>query len=171
MRPPRTRKAGSTDGAVWRPVAGFAVAAVVVICVLLGVQQWRYERAAEDARDQAARLYKELFPQDRATARLRAQFRQRLSSLGGGTAGGSGFLELVAATGDVLAQFRSQGVTTRRLQFNAREGNLLLELQAGGYDAVESVRKELSQKELSAEIATAREDGDGVTARLRVGTG
>lgn len=171
MRPPRGHKAASADDAAWRPVAGLAAAVVLGICVLLGVQQWRYDKAAEAARDQAARLYKELFPQDRATARLRAQFRQRLNSLGTSAVGGSGFLELVAATGNVLAQFRSQGVTTRRLQFNEREGSLLLELQTGGYDAVEKVRKKLARKDLNAEIATAREDGDGVTARLRVGTG
>lgn len=170
MRPPRPRKTGHAGGAWW-PVAGFAAAAVLAVCVLLGLQQWRYERAAQAAREQAARVYKDLFPRDRATARLRAQFRQRLSTLGSGGTGGSGFLELVASTGEVLAQFRSQGVMTRRLQFNEREGNLLLELQAGGYDAVERVRKKLADQQLSAEIATAREDGDGVTARMRVGSG
>lgn len=168
MRPPASGVRQDWSWTRWRPLAGFAAAALVLICALLGVQQWRYERAAERARQASSELYQELFPGDRATARLRAQFRQRLRSLGGGDAG-SGFLDLMTGVGDILAEYRSQGVTTRRLQYNQREGSLQLELRADGYEAVEKVRKQLADQGLQAEIATARDDGDGVTARLRVG--
>jgi general secretion pathway protein L len=153
----------------WRPLAGFAAAALVLVCALLGVQQWRYEKAAERARQSSGELYEELFPGDRATARLRAQFRQRLRSVGGGGDTGRGFLDLMAGVGAILAEYSSQGVTTRRLQYNQRERNLQMELRADGYEAVEQVRKQLADQGLKAEIATARDDGDGVTARLRVG--
>lgn len=171
MRPPVVGGDQNWSWRQWRPLAGFAAAALVLICALLGVQQWRYEKAAEQVRQSSSELYKELFPRDRATARLRAQFHQRLDSLGGGGRAGRGFLDLMAGVGDILAEYRSQGVTTRRLQYNQREGNLQLELRADGYEAVEEVRKQLADQGLKAEIATARDDGDGVTARLRVGKG
>ncbi len=169
MRPPASGVRQDWSWTRWRPLAGFAAAALVLICALLGVQQWRYENAAERARQASSELYQELFPEDRATARLRAQFRQRLRSLGGGGDAGSGFLDLMTGVGGILAEYRSQGVTTRRLQYNQREGSLQLELRADGYEAVEKVRKQLADQGLQAEIATARDDGDGVTARLRVG--
>lgn len=170
MRPPAAGAGGDWSWVQWRPLAGFAAAALVLICVFLGVQQWRYEQAAEQVRQQSAELYQDLFPGDRATARLRAQFRQRLNSFGGGGGGpGGGFLDLMAPVGDILAEYRSQGVTTRRLQYNQREGNLQLELRAEGYEAVEEVRKQLADQGINAEIATARDDGEGVTARLRIG--
>lgn len=169
MRPPATGVGQDWSWSRWRPLAGFAAAALVLVCALLGVQQWRYEKAAERARQSSSELYQELFPGDRATARLRAQFRQRLRSVGGGGDAGLGFLDLMAGVGAILAEYSSQGVTTRRLQYNQRERNLQLELRADGYEAVEQVRQQLADQGLKAEIATARDDGDGVTARLRVG--
>jgi general secretion pathway protein L len=171
MRPPAVGSDRNWSWRQWRPLAGLAAAVLVLVCALLGVQQWRYEKAAEALRQSSSELYKELFPRDRATARLRAQFRQRLNSLGAGGQAGRGFLDLMAGVGDTLAEYRSQGVTTRRLQYSEREGNLQLELRADGYEAVEAVRKQLAEQGLKAEIATARDDGDGVTARLRVGKG
>lgn len=169
MRPPASGVGQDWSWGHWRPLAGFAAAALVLVCALLGVQQWRYEKAAERARQSSGELYEELFPGDRATARLRAQFRQRLRSVGGGGDTGRGFLDLMAGVGAILAEYSSQGVTTRRLQYNQRERNLQMELRADGYEAVEQVRKQLADQGLKAEIATARDDGDGVTARLRVG--
>lgn len=170
LRPPAGRGRGGQALAQWRPVALFAAAAVVFTCVLLGVQQWQYGQAAQDMRSEAAVLYKELFPGDRATARLRAQFQNRLDRLGRG-GGQAGFLEMLTPVGSVLADNRSQGVTARRLQYNEREDSLLVELDAEGYDSVETVRKQLSENGLDAEIATARNDGEGVRARLRVRQG
>src|SRR5690606_6899303 len=89
LAPRQNRRGGPSPWTPWKPVLGLAAAVFVLSLVALGVQTWRYERAADQALADAGKLYQGLFPGDRATAGLRRQFEARLARLssGGGATG------------------------------------------------------------------------------------
>lgn len=155
----------------WRPLAGFAAAVLALAWLLVWAQAWRYHQLAESQRRQAAVLYEELFPGDRATSKLFAQFRSRMAQLGGASGGDSGFFRLMAPVGSSLASAREQGVKPRRISFDDREGALLLDLEARNYEGLEAVREKVRAAGLEAEIANFRDQGETVAARMKVGAG
>lgn len=168
MRPLRHRQDVGAAPGPWRPLGWLAAATVLMACVLMGVQQWRYEQAAEQAREQAEAAYLQLFPGDRVSGGLRRQFQARLNRLSGSGGGGQGFLAIMASAGEVLSGFREQGVVSQRLRYDSRQNLLTLDLQASDFDALERLRSALGDQGLNAEIATARNEGDEVKARLKV---
>lgn len=154
--------------AAWRQFAGLAASLLVVIWALAWTQAWQYSRLGEQTREQAADLYKSLFPGDRATAKLQGQFKNRLAQLGGGAAGGGSFLSLMTPVADALASMKSSGVAPKRLMFEERDGLLMLDLEAKDYEGLEALRGSLQSAGLSAEIANFRNQGDQVAARMKV---
>src|SRR3546814_4942270 len=88
----------------------------------------RYQTAATVWQEKSAQLFTQLFPQDRATAKLRAQFASHLARLTRGQAGAD-FLGLMQAAGPVLAQQKQQGVNPQRIQYDQRNGELLLDIE------------------------------------------
>lgn len=173
LRPPRHKDDSGPSAALaaWKPLAGLAAAVLLAICVLLGVQQWRYQQAEQKALAQAEALYLELFPGDRVSAGLRRQFQARLNRLGTAGGVGGGFLTLMTPVGEVLAGFREQGVYSKRIRYDQQQGQLVLDLQAPGFEMLESIRAALGERGLTAEIATARNEGEGVKARIQVEQG
>ena len=129
-------------------------------------QQWRYQKAADETFAQAAELYQSLFPGDRATSGLRRQFQARLARLGGDGDGGGGTLfRVLPAVASTLSQSE---VEPKRLQFDQRDGSLLLDLGAKEYNQVEKLQGALNEKGVRATIANYRNGATGVTARVKV---
>lgn len=170
LRPRRRSSEGETlVSAEWRGVLVLAASVLVLVWALAWLQATRYGSLAAEQWEQAARLYETLFPGDRATPRLRAQFESRLAQLGSGAGGGgAGFTGLMAPVGETLAAARSQGVTPQRIQYDQRENMLALDLQAGSYELLEGVRERLESAGLAAEIANYRNQNDKVAARMNV---
>lgn len=168
MRPARQQKEAVIALGPWRPFAVLAAAVVVSASVLLGIQHWRYSKAAEASHQGAIAAYQQLFPGDRASSGLRRQFQARLNRLGGGASTGGGFLALMAPVGQVLGDFREKGVDSQRLRYDARQTLLTVDLQAKDFDVLEQIRSAINSQGLKAEIATARNEGSGVKARLKV---
>jgi len=154
----------------WWPVTRLAAGVLVCVWVLLLVQQWQYNRAAEAETAEAVALYQELFPGASRPQLLQREFRTQLERLGGG-GGGAGFLTLMAPVGEIIGGATEQGVTPRRVQFDERENVLLVDITAKDFSALESLREKMQSVGLSAEIGTARSEASGVTARMRVGQG
>ena len=154
----------------WWPVTRLAAGVLAGVWVLLLVQQWQYNRAAEAEAAEAVALYQELFPGASRPQLLQREFRTQLERLGGG-GGGAGFLTLMAPAGEIIGGATEQGVTPRRVQFDERENVLLVDITAKDFSALESLREKMQSVGLSAEIGTARSEASGVTARMRVGQG
>ena len=154
----------------WWPVTRLAAGVLMCVWVLLLVQQWQYNRAAEAEAAQAVALYQELFPGSSRPQLLQREFRTQLERLSGGGAG-AGFLTLMAPVGEIIGGATDQGVTPRRVQFDERENTLLVDITAKDFSALENLREKMQSVGLSAEIGTARSEASGVTARMRVGQG
>ncbi|WP_111656614.1 type II secretion system protein GspL [Isoalcanivorax indicus] len=170
LRPVREGQDGPAWLMPWVPVARLAAAVLVCIWVLLMVQTWQYEKAAQQTAEASVTLYQELFPGTGRPQMIVREFETQLNRLGGG-AGGSGFLALMGPTGEIIGAASGQGVTPRRLNYDERESILMLDLNAQDFSALEALREALQSAGLSAEIGTARSEASGVTARMRVGQG
>lgn len=153
----------------WRRVIVLAVASIVLVGILMVAQTWRYSAAAEQHWQQAATLYNQLFPGDRAQALLETQFRNRLSQLGGASQGG--FMALMVPVGESLAGRHNNGMSAKRIQYDERDNALTVDIEAADYDSLEALRSKISDGGLNAEIANYRSQGETVTARLRVTSG
>lgn len=154
----------------WQPSVMLAAALVLLICVGVGMQAWRYNAAEQHWQTQSAQLFAELFPQDRATAKLRAQFKSHLARLQQGQ-GGADFLSLMKVAGPVLAQQKLLGVNPERIQYDQRNGELLLDIDASSYDSLQTLRNQLLAAHLHAEISVAKTQAKGVSARIKVEQG
>lgn len=155
--------------APWRQLGVLAAVVVLLVAGLNLLQSWRYGQLAQQYRAEAAALYNELFPGDKATALLESQFRQRIGQ-GGTAVGGGAFLALIGPLGQSLA---AQGavLTPQRLHFDEREQVLMLDVSADSFDNLEQLRGALLEAGVAAEIANYRNQGETVTARIRVTLG
>lgn len=151
----------------WRPALAVAACLIALIWVGMGVQYWRYQAAASQWQQAADTLFEKLFPQDRATAMLRSQFKRHLSYLGS-SASGTDFLSLMQKVGPVLASVKSQGLDAQRIRFNKRNGQLVMDVQAGSYQLIQKLRKQLQEAKLKAEIKVAKNHGKQVAASISV---
>jgi general secretion pathway protein L len=155
----------------WRPTL---VASGIICCLIwfcAGVQYFRYQAASRHWDQQAASLFQELFPQDRATAKLRAQFRGHLLRLQQGAGSAGGFLPLMEAAGPVLAQEKPKGITPQRIQYDQLNGQLMLDIDASNYQILQELRDKLQAAHLQAAITVAKTQGKSVSARIRVEQG
>lgn len=163
---PRARQARPVDAA-WRKFGLFAAVAALCGLLLVAFQGWQYRDAADTLRARANAAYEDMFPGDRATAKLERQFQRRLE-MAGGSATGSGFLALIEPVGEALSGLREKGVAPRSIQYSERDGNLVLELSAPDYELLQSLQTRIENQGLVAEIANYRNQGKQVTALLRV---
>lgn len=154
----------------WMQFAKVAAALLLVVWAMAWAQAWRYSHLADQASAQVAALYESLFPGDKATLKVAAQFKNRLAQLGGSSASGGDFFALMTPVGDALSEHKKAGVQPRRVQYDKRDGVLILDLQASNYDAVEALRSTLLGMGLAAEVANFRNQGEQVAARVKVGT-
>lgn len=159
---------GSADWARWKPLLG-----AVGLCVLMQwgfylVQGWQLNQAGQAYEADSAALYRELFPQDRRVINLRAQFDQHLAS-----AAGSGHGRLLATLGQASPALLAEGgqVQIQQLDFSDSRGDLSLQVQASGFDALERLRERLIEAGLSVELGSASREATGVSARLVLGGG
>ncbi|MDF1630247.1 MAG: type II secretion system protein GspL [Alcanivoracaceae bacterium] len=166
---PAEQRGGPQLSESWKRVFVLAAASIVLVAVLMVAQTWRFGAAAEQHWQQAAALYNELFPGDRAQALLETQFRNRLNQLGGVSQGG--FMALMVPVGESLAGRDNSGLSAKRIQYDERDNALTVDIEASDYDSLEALRSKISAGGLSAEIANYRSQGETVTARLRVTAG
>jgi general secretion pathway protein L len=153
----------------WMQFAKVAAALLLVVWAMAWAQAWRYSHLADQASAQAAALYESLFPGDKATLKVAAQFKNRLAQLGGSGGSGGDFFALMTPLGDALSEHKKAGVQPRRVQYDKRDGVLILDLEASNYEAVEALRGTLLSAGLAAEVANFRNQGEQVAARVKVG--
>lgn len=154
----------------WRATLVAAAVIVVLIWASIGVQYVYYQAAAANWQTRSASLFQQLFPTDRATAKIRAQFRSHLARLGR-TGGGADFLNLMQTAGPVLAAEKAHGVAPKRIQYDDRNQVLLLDIRADNYTRLQELSSKLQSAGLSADISVAKTRSNGVSARIKVGQG
>ncbi|MDX1804445.1 MAG: type II secretion system protein GspL [Alcanivorax sp.] len=159
------RKASASPWAPWKPLMGLAAAVFMVALVALWVQQWRYQKASDEAFAQAKSRYESLFPGDRATAALKRQFQARLARLGGGEGAGADFLTLLTPVAQVL---HDNKIDAKRFQYDQRSGALLLDVGAKDYSQLETLQNAIRKQGVDANIANYRNGASGVSARIKV---
>lgn len=159
---------GGGDWLRWRPLF-----AALGLCVLMQwgfyqVQGWQLRGAAQAYEQDSEALYRELFPEDRKLINLRAQFDQHLAG-GGGSGQGRLLATLGQAAGALLAE--DGQVQVQQLDFSDSRGDLSLQIQASGFEALERLRERLIEAGLAVELGSASREASGVTARLVLGGG
>lgn len=152
---------------LWRATAALLVAGVLISSVITAIETYRLEeeRASLDA--EISQVYKTAFPDARRIVNARAQMEQKLTQLERLQSGqGSGFMVLLARSGDVLRQTPGVEITTA----NYRAGRLDIDLTASSVQVLDSLKQAIMKGGgISVEIQSATADaGQKVKGRLRI---
>lgn len=149
-----------------RPVLALAGLWVVLQWGFYLAQGWHLRHEGDNYAAANEALYRELFPQDSKLINLRAQFDQHLAS---GAATGQGrLLGLLDQAADALLAEGAQ-VRVQQLDFSDTRGDLSMQVQAPGFDALERLRERLIAAGLAVQLGSASREGTAVSARLVIG--
>lgn len=151
----------------WQALAGMAAAWLLFWTLTLYLDMQRLQQQSGEVRQQTISLYQQLFPGERVRA-LERQIREKLSGDSGSS--DTGFLSATHTLARVYQQQNlQQQVQLTSLRFNDRLQELMVEVQAKGLNDLQVLRQALEQAGLSAEIASATNDNNGVKGRIRIG--
>ncbi|WP_044875002.1 type II secretion system protein GspL [Pseudomonas sp. LFM046] len=150
----------------WKPLLGLVGLWLVLQWGFNLVQAWQLQRQGNTYAQANEALYRELFPEDNKLVNLRAQFDQHLAE--GSTAGQGRLLALLGQAAQALISEGAQ-VRVQQLDFSETRGDLALQVQAPGFDALERLRERLISSGLSVQMGSASRDDAGVSARLVIG--
>lgn len=150
----------------WKPLLGLVGLWLVLQWGFNLVQAWQLQRQGDTYAAANEALYHELFPQDSKLVNLRAQFDQHLAE--GSTSGQGRLLALLGQAAQALIAEGAQ-VRVQQLDFSEIRGDLALQVQAPGFDALERLRERLIGSGLSVQMGSASRDESGVSARLVIG--
>lgn len=151
----------------WRWAASLAVLLVSAqLASDLVRASWLEQRTAE-LQSESVALFRAHFP-DRQ--RIPNPRREVEAMLGGSGATGSGFLPLLSATAaEVSAAGEAGNIQLRSLNFNARRGDLTLDMNVSDIDVLESLQSGLEGRRNHVRIESATQEAQGVRGRLRIG--
>lgn len=151
----------------WRPLAAIAAGWAVLTAGYLFIDNIAMKQQETQVRQAAVDLYKQLFPGERVRS-LDRQMREKLS--GGNSAEGAGFIQLVNKASKVYAASNSKKTLHfQSIRFNDRLNELVVEVKAGSLSELQTLKQALEQEGLTAEVASATNDKDGVKGRLKIG--
>ncbi|MDH4585343.1 type II secretion system protein GspL [Pseudomonas sp. BN415] len=150
----------------WKPLLGLVGLWLLLQWSFNLIQAWQLQRQGDTYAAANEALYRELFPQDNKLVNLRAQFDQHLAE-----ASSSGQGRLLALLGQAAQALIAEGAQVRvqQLDFSETRGDLALQVQAPGFDALERLRERLIGSGLSVQMGSASRDPSGVSARLVIG--
>ncbi|MCO6059440.1 type II secretion system protein GspL [Pseudomonas sp. MOB-449] len=150
----------------WKPLLGLVGVWLLLQWGFNLAQTWQLQRQGDTYAEANEALYRELFPQDSKLVNLRTQFDQHLAE--GSTSGQSRLLALLGQAAQALIAEGAQ-VRVQQLDFSEARGDLALQVQAPGFDALERLRERLIGSGLSVQMGSASRDQSGVSARLVIG--
>ncbi len=148
----------------WRLVAGLATLAFGLQVASTWADYSRLEDENLGLRRQIEASYSEVNPGGKARDHLKA-LQQQLDGLRGGP-GGSSFASLLERIGAVV--HAQSGAQLASINFNAKQGDVRLNLVVPDFKAVESIRTQLAAVGLEAQMENSSAQGDAVRARLKV---
>ncbi len=148
----------------WRTAAALLAVAFIIQVAATWTQTRELEQQNLSLRQQVEASYRQAVPRGNAPDPER-QIRNKLSELKGGRQG-SGFVSLLDKVGGVVA--KREGASIASINYNARSGDLRMNLLAPDYETVEAVRQAIAKQGLEAVMESSNSQGDGVRARMRV---
>jgi|GEM_PF-95803 len=149
-----------------------AVAAVLVMCIAAqmlsdGLKIWRYNRVADATHAQAEKQYRQWFPDEHHIVNLTRQMKGHLNAAGGADMTA---LSLISQVGPALSQSHLQAKKMRYVSSGAgasgadnavaRTGSLELQVSAPTMAALETLRAQIAQQGLKAELGSASNSAD-----------
>jgi type II secretory pathway component PulL len=93
------------------------------------------------------------------------QIRRKLQELSGSDTSSS-FVSLVETIGGVVSG--KKGARIASINYNARSGDMRMNIVASDYEAVEAIRLAITAKGLEATMESSNSQGGEVRARMRV---
>lgn len=154
----------------WQSWQGVVVAAAASLLLYLGVTTYQVnvlEAENLDIRRNIEQVYRSVAGPGNLVDAER-QLRQVLSELQPAGSGG----QVTPLLGDLFpALAESDGVTLSAISYASRTDELSLNVRASTFNAIESLRGDIQQRGLQAELLSASAQGDSHSARLRVSGG
>jgi general secretion pathway protein L len=144
----------------WRTVAAVLVLAVLVQVLHDGLSAWRDQRIAVSTQAQAEQQFREWFPEEQRIVNLR---RQVESHLQGTSNMDMTALSLLARVGPVMQQAQ---LVARSVHY--RDERLELDILASRLDQLETLRSQLTEQGLSAELGAVTPSGSSVSGLIRI---
>jgi general secretion pathway protein L len=144
----------------WRAIAAVLVATLLVQMLYDGVRTWRYNKIAEQTHAMAVQQFQSWFPDERRIVNLRRQFEGHLQSNSNMDLTA---LSLISRVGPLLQQ---ANLPASQVQY--RDNVLELTIIASGLPALESLRSQLSDQGLNAELGSVNPASGQVSGLIRV---
>ncbi len=152
----------------WRPAAALLVVLLLVQFIAALNERVALDQRATALRQEAVNIYLQTFPEAKKVPDPRAQMRQQLEALRGGSSaqGGEEFLALLGLVGEPFKQTQSLQIT--RLSYRA--GKLDVALTLPDLQRLDLLKQQLSDKgKVTIEIQSATSRDGVVEARLHIG--
>lgn len=151
----------------WRSLAGLAAVWLIASAVYLFIDNSALKQKEMEVRTASIKLYKQLFPGERVKS-LDRQMREKLA--GGNSGESGGFISLINSTSRIYAAKGLQKkLHLQSIRFNDRLQELVIEVKASSLGELQTFKQALEQEGLTAEVASATNDKDGVKGRLKIG--
>jgi general secretion pathway protein L len=151
----------------WRVVAAVLVAAFTLQLVAGYANYVDLEQENLALRQAIETSYRRAFPRG-ALVDPEKQVRRQLDALRG-TAQASGFTHMLNRVGKIVAA--KPGAAIASINYSDKGGDMRINITAGGFEAVESIRTQMTAAGLEAVMESSNAQGDQVRARLRIGAG
>ncbi|RYY79148.1 MAG: hypothetical protein EOO69_07720 [Moraxellaceae bacterium] len=153
-------KAKAQLSGYWPAIAAVLVATLLVQMVYDGVRTWRYHKIAEQTHTMAVQQFQSWFPEERRIVNLKRQFEAHLQSNSNMDLTA---LSLISRVGPLLQQ---ANLPASQVQY--RDNVLELTIIASGLPALESLRSQLSDQGLNAELGSVNPASGQVSGLIRV---
>lgn len=154
----------------WRDWQGVVAAAAACLVLYIGATVYEVktlEAENIELRRNIEQVYRGVAGQGNLVDAER-QLKQRLSDLQPTASGG----RVTPFLGDVFpALAGTEGVTVSAVSYSARSGELSLNVRAQTFNAIETLRSQMQESGLEAELLSSSAQGDTHSARLKVSGG
>lgn len=153
-------KAKAQLSGYWPAIAAVLVASLLVQMGYDAVRTWRYHKVAEQTHAMAVQQFQQWFPEERRIVNLKRQFAAHLQS---NSSMDLTALSLISRVGPLLQQ---ANLPASQVQY--RDNVLELTIIASGLPALESLRSQLSDQGLNAELGSVNPASGQVSGLIRV---
>lgn len=148
----------------WRGMVAAAAACLVVYVGVLFYQVQNLEAENLEVRREIERVYRDVAGQG-VMVDAERQLRQQIAEVQPASAG----RRLTPFLAEVLPALEEiQDARLRAISYSASNAELSLNVQAGAFSTIETLRERINQSGLSAELLSASAQGDLHSARLKV---
>lgn len=148
----------------WRIAAGVLLGAVLLQLVATWSELSQLESQNLALRQQVEASYRRAVPRGNAPDPER-QISRKLAELRG-TDSSTGFVSLIGTVGGAVNGVKSGRIAS--INYNARSGDLRMNIEAADYEAVEAIRLAIANQGLEATMESSNAQDGKVRARMRV---